>query len=130
MSTYLPEELRSRTKQADGNRCQYCLTSEANSGTPLTCEHITPRSKGGPTSFENVCRACRTCNEFKGDATSGVDPLTGEMVPLFNPRIQRWSDHFEWSADATKVEGLTPVGRATVIALRMNHPGHLPRRDR
>jgi hypothetical protein len=43
-------------------------------------------------------------------------------VPLFNPRAQRWNDHFAWSADATRVEGSTPVGRATVIALRMNQP--------
>jgi hypothetical protein len=50
-----------------------------------------------------------------------IDPLTGEKVPLFNPRTQRWDDHFAWSADAIRVEGMTPVGRATVVALRMNH---------
>lgn len=130
MATYLSEELRSRIKDADLDRCRYCLTCEANSGTPLTCDHIMPRCKGGSTSFENVCRACRSCNEFKGDATHAVDPLTGEPVPLFNPRTQGWSDHFTWSADATRVEGLTPVGRATVLGLRMNHPTIVAARDR
>ncbi|AGP35333.1 hypothetical protein [Sorangium cellulosum] len=43
-------------------------------------------------------------------------------MPLFNPRLHRWSDHFTWSVDATRVEGVTPSGRATVIALRMNRP--------
>lgn len=122
MSTYLPDDVRSRIHEADRDRCRYCLTCEANSGTPLTYDHITPRSRGGSTSFENVCRACRTCNEFKADAANAVDPVTGEVVPLFNPRTQRWDDHFGWSADATRVEGSTPIGRATVIALRMNHP--------
>ncbi|WP_434046777.1 MULTISPECIES: HNH endonuclease [Sorangium] len=59
VSTYVSELLRSRIEEADRRRCQTCLTSEANSGIPLTCDHITPVSKGGPTSFENVCLACR-----------------------------------------------------------------------
>lgn len=120
MSTYLSEQLRSQIEEADRRRCRYCLTSEVNSGIPPTYDHIRPVSKGGPTSFENVCLACRPCNEFKADATDSVDPLSGEAVSLFNPRTQRWSEHFAWSADTSRVEGTTPVGRATVIALRMN----------
>lgn len=46
----------------------------------------------------------------------------GEAVLLFNPRTQKWSEHFTWSLDAIKVEGMTAIGRATVIALRMNNP--------
>jgi len=66
--------------------------------------------------------ACRSCNEFKGDSTKVVDPLTGETVPLFNSRIQRWSEHFAWSPDVTRVERLTAIGQATVVRLRMNNP--------
>jgi hypothetical protein len=54
--------------------------------------------------------------------TQTDDPLTGEVVSLFNPRTQQWSEHFTWSFDARKVEGLTAIGRVTVIALRMNNP--------
>lgn len=85
MSVYIPESLRNRIVNSDQARCCYCLTSEANSGIPMTCDHIQPVSKGGETTFENVCLACRSCNEFKGDATDAVDPLTGETVSLFNP---------------------------------------------
>ena len=99
-----------------------CLTSEANSGISMTYDHINPRSKGGDTAFENVCLACRSCNEFKSDLTKVKDPLTGETVSLFNPRTQKWTEHFSWSLDSAKVEGLTAIGRATVAALRMNHP--------
>lgn len=122
MSTDLPESLRLQIETADRQRCCYCLTSEANSGIPMTYDHIQPRSKGGDTSFENICLACRSCNEFKGNLTQAIDPLTAELVPLFHPRQQQWSEHFVWSADGTRIEGLTLIGRATVVALRMNHP--------
>jgi hypothetical protein len=122
VSTYLPESLRLQIETADRQRCCYCLTSEANSGIPMTYDHIQPRSKGGDTSFENICLACRSCNEFKGNLTQAIDPLTAELVPLFHPRQQQWSEHFVWSADGTRIEGLTLIGRATVVALRMNHP--------
>ena len=121
MSTYISESLRNQILQADRARCCYCLTSEANSGIPMTYDHIQPISKGGETTFENVCLACRSCNEFKGDATEVVDPVTGETVRLFNPRTQTWSDHFAWSSDSAIVEGLTAIGRATVVRLRMNN---------
>ncbi|GAB4193000.1 MAG: hypothetical protein Fur006_37790 [Coleofasciculaceae cyanobacterium] len=51
----------------------------------MTHDRIYPRSKGGETTFENVCLACRSCNEFKADSTEAIDPLTGETVSLFNP---------------------------------------------
>jgi hypothetical protein len=83
---------------------------------------VQPRSKGGETTFNNLCLACRSCNEFKADATEAIDPLSGETTPLFNPRQQRWTEHFTWNYDGTKVEGLTSIGRATIVCLRMNNP--------
>jgi hypothetical protein len=56
--------------------------------------------------------------------------LTGEIVPLFNPRQQRWSEHFAWSADGTQITGLTIIGRATVVALQMNNATIIPARRR
>jgi HNH endonuclease len=130
VSSYIPESLKNQIEVTDKRRCCYCLTSEANSGIPMTFDHILPRSKGGATTFENLCFACRTCNEFKSDLTAAVDALTGEIVTLFNPRTQQWTDHFTWSQDSTRVEGLTPIGRATVAALRMNNPIVFAARDR
>ena len=78
----------------------------------------------------NRCAYCQT-----GEANCGI-PLTidhiqpGEIVPLFNPRAQSWSEHFRWSANATRVEGLTAIGRATIIALRMNREAILAIRAR
>jgi HNH endonuclease len=122
VSTYISENLKNQIISADVSRCCYCLTTEANSGIPMTYDHIQPVSKNGENSFNNLCLACRTCNEFKGDATEAIDPLSGETVSLFNPRTQGWSEHFSWSQDGTRVEGLTAIGRATIARLRMNNP--------
>jgi len=87
----------------------------------MTIDHVQPVSKGGMNTFDNLCLACRTCNEYKSDNTESIDPLTGELVALFNPRQQNWQEHFEWNSDASQIEGLTGIGRATVTALRMNN---------
>ena len=69
---------------------------------------------------ENLWLACTRCNDFKGERTDAEDPQTGDTVPLFNPRTQRWTERFSWSPDGTLIIGLTPIGRATVVALRFN----------
>jgi hypothetical protein len=46
-----------------------------------------------------------------------------KAVPLYNPREQRWDEHFSWSEDYLRITGLTPIGRATVEALRLNREG-------
>src|SRR5262249_45320693 len=56
---------------------------------------------------------------------TGSDSVSGEQVPLFHPRKHRWRDHFAWSEDGTEVLGLTPTGRATVVALHLNREGLL-----
>jgi len=84
-------------------------------------EHIVPIALGGASDEDNLWLACAWCNSFKGAQECGFDSQTGETVSLFNPRIQLWRDHFRWSADGVEIIGLTPIGRATVIALQMNN---------
>jgi len=79
-------------------------------------------SRGGKTTPANFWLACNKCNEFKSDLTHAEDPLTGRNVRLFNPRRQEWFEHFRWSEDGLKIEGLTPTGRATVAKLKLNRP--------
>ena len=121
---YLPTNLREQLLAADDRRCVYCHTTEANTGQPMTVDHIVPQAQGGPTTFDNLCFACRRCNEFKSSAITACDPLTGEIVPLFHPRTAyncEWGEHFAWDASGTRVIGLTAIGRATVVALNMNN---------
>jgi hypothetical protein len=71
----------------------------------------------------NLALACPRCNESKSDRVRFTDPMTGRNRPLFNPRTQRWQDHFRWSAeDAVLLDGKTGIGRATIACLQMNHP--------
>ena len=113
--------LRQRiTEQAD-YRCGHCLTSQKITGARMEIDHIIPESVGGGTTEDNLWLACSSCNEFKGAKTHTQDPVTGRRVHLFNPRKQRWRVHFTWSEDGTEIIGLTACGRATVIALQMNH---------
>jgi hypothetical protein len=85
---------------------------------PFEPDHIISEQHGGPTAMPNLALSCRYCNRFKGPNLAGVDPVTRRIVPLFNPRRNRWKAHFRWVGP--RVVGLTPLGRATVIVLRMN----------
>lgn len=42
------------------------------------------------------------------------------MVRLFNPRRDRWTDHFRWVEGGERIEGITDIGRAMVAALELN----------
>jgi hypothetical protein len=88
-------------------------------GQAMHVEHIHP---DGFDALENLCLSCPNCNLSKAQATAAPDPETGEIVPLFHPRIQSWSEHFEWIQKGQILRGLTPTGRATVVRLRMNQP--------
>ena len=69
----------------DGYTCQYC----ARRGTTrdLNLDHVMPRSRGGPMSWENVVCSCRVCNLKKGGRT----PPEANMRLLRRPVRPRWS---------------------------------------
>src|SRR5437763_6479972 len=116
----MPNARRARVREQAGQRCGYCLTSETLTGMPLEIDHIVPEALGGETTEDNLWPACSACNDFKGDRVAARDPLTGEWAALFNPRRQRWRTHFAWSEAGRHIVGLTPTGRATVVALHLN----------
>ena len=86
-------------------------------------EHITARQHGGGDVPENLALACHHCNLHKGPNLSGLDPQTGELTRLFNPRLDDWNEHF--AARGGEVIGLSTIGRTTVILLKMNEDGRL-----
>jgi len=83
-------------------------------------DHISPKSRGGLATLDNLAFACPWCNGFKRNATSDWDGTSGLRVRLFNPRIDTWRDHFRWSSNRLRILGRTDIGRATVRRLRMN----------
>ena len=119
----ISKRLKAQVTTRAGDRCEYCRCPAAYAPDPFSVEHIHPRSGGGATRLSNLALSCQGCNSRKYTATSAVDPATGESVPLFHPRQQKWRDHFTWTEDHSLVIGLTATGRATIDKLDLNRPG-------
>ncbi len=115
------EHVRTLVRNRAKNRCEYCLCHQDYVMGRLQVDHVHPIVKGGADIEDNLCLACELCNQHKWTKTGEIDPQTGERVSLFNPRTQNWAEHFAWSADGTKIIGLTACGRATVNALKLNN---------
>jgi hypothetical protein len=103
--------------------CEYCRSQVRFAIQPFSIEHIIPRSASGETGLDNLALSCQGCNNHKYNKTEGRDPVSGDTVPLYHPRKQRWSNHFAWNDDFTLIIGLTPTGRSTVEALQLNREG-------
>ena len=103
-----------------GHRCEYCHAPEAVFNLPLEVEHIVPVSRGGDDTAANWALACRACNLYKATHVSGNDPESFAIVRLFHPREDQWEDHFRVATESGELEGLTPIGRVTVVRLGMN----------
>jgi 5-methylcytosine-specific restriction endonuclease McrA len=58
----VPPVSRREVLRRDNHTCQYC-----GSTRHLTLDHVLPRSKGGPHTWDNVVTACEKCNAAKGD---------------------------------------------------------------
>jgi hypothetical protein len=106
-----------------GQRCEYCLMHQSLQGATFHIEHINPSSRGGSDNPDNLALACPRCNLLKSNRTEAADPDSGATMRLFNPRADRWADHFRW--EDYQIVGLTPIGRATAFALDFNHPRRL-----
>lgn len=120
MSEYIPAALARATVERADNRCEYCGLSQLGQEATFHVDHVRPVAEGGATALNNLALACVSCSLRKGARLTANDPETQQPAPLFNPRTDNWTDHFEW--DEYTVTGLTPTGRATVAALAMNRP--------
>jgi hypothetical protein len=110
---------RKQVYERAGGICEYCRTNEANTGIGMQVDHIDPQ---GGDRVDNLCLACANCNGSKHKAVMARDPTTQTLVPLFNPRTQVWTEHFEWADGSTRMHGKTPTGRATIERLQVNRP--------
>jgi hypothetical protein len=113
-------------RRAD-NRCEYCLLRQAHSNLTHHVEHIVAKQHGGSDDAGNLSFSCHRCNHHKGPNLTGIDPVTGELVPLYHPRQDKWAEHFAFQG--ARIEGRTPVGRATVHVLAMNDSRRLELRE-
>lgn len=112
-----------QVKERARHCCEYCLSQEDYSPDTFSVEHIIPLVKGGTNRLDNVANACQGCNNHKFVSIEAIDPLTGDLAPLYHPRQQEWEAHFAWNEDSTRIVPLTPSGRATVVKLELNRKG-------
>jgi hypothetical protein len=113
--------------QRAGSRCEYCQMLQADEPIPFEIDHIIAESHGGPTRASNLALACFLDNSYKGPNIAGIDPVTRQIVRLFHPRRHKWAWHFRWQGAV--LEGLTPIGRATIATLRVNFPHRVAHRE-
>lgn len=126
--SYVPAELRDLVVQRADGRCEYCRFPQDVSFFTFEMEHIIAEKHGGATDADNLALACPYCNRAKGTDIASLDPVSGELTPLFNPRVQEWDHHFRL-ADA-EIVPLTPVGRVTTSLLQLNDPNRIRERER
>jgi 5-methylcytosine-specific restriction endonuclease McrA len=120
MSERVATSLRGMVQARAGFRCEYCLIHEEDSHFAHQPDHVIARKHRGPTVDENLAWACYLCNLLKGSDIASVDLETGQIVRLFNPRVDNWADHFRL-ADG-QIVALTPIGRVTEHLLQFNQP--------
>jgi hypothetical protein len=98
--------------------CEYCLIAEEDTFFGCQIDHIISIKHGGETEADNLAYACAFCNRFKGSDIASVS-AKGVLVRFFNPRIDRWLDHFQ--LERLSIQPLTEIGEATARILRVNN---------
>ncbi len=108
----LPAFTRFNVFLRDYFTCQYC--GEASPAHDLTFDHVTPRSRGGHTTWENVVAACGPCNLRKGNRLArecGMAPRRAPVEPstwdlqnngrAFPPNFlhDSWRDFLYWDTE-------------------------------
>jgi hypothetical protein len=120
---HIPNELRRLVIRRAAERCEYCLLHQDDRPEAHQVDHVIALKHGGQTVSENLALACALCNNAKGSDIASIDPMTREVVPLYNPRTQRWREHFRLVG--SHIVGLTSTGRATVAMMQLNNEQRL-----
>jgi len=111
-------ELARAVRERAGDSCEYCRIPQFALPLPFQIDHIIAEQHGGETFLSNLALACPHCNRYKGPNIAGVDPESGQLVRLFHPRTDLWTEHLEFEVE--RILGKTPIGRAAVqVMLRL-----------
>lgn len=86
----------------DSGKCVYCGIAATS------IDHVVPRSRGGPHTWDNVVAACRRCNHAKADRTLAELGWRLRTIPQA-PRGTSWHLLSQGITDATWQEWLEPA---------------------
>lgn len=127
MSNRISSEIRQIVASRANNVCEYCLIAEDDAYFRFQVEHIISRKHGGSSDLENLALACVFCNRYKGSDIASLTPENGELVRFYNPRTDRWREHFR--LNGVLIEPLTEIGEATIRILQMSHDDQILERQ-
>ncbi len=125
--TYIPVGLRQHVYDRAQGCCEYCLIPELAVLFAHQVDHVIAEKHGGLTDTSNLALACALCNKYKGSDIASVDSECNDIVRLFNPRYDKWIEHFSL-ADA-EIKPLTAIGRVTANLLQLNRAERVAERD-
>lgn len=111
-------DLARRVRRRARYRCEYCQLPQSAVPIRHQVDHIIAEQHEGGDEPSNLALACAHCNRHKGPNLSGLAPVTRELTRLYNPRQDRWREHFAWQGAV--LIGLTAVGRTTIQVLAIN----------
>ena len=117
--SHIPAALRREVIERARDRCEYCHQPQSLSFAAHHIDHIVAEKHGGTTELFNLALACAICNKQKGSDIASIDPRTRQVVRLFHPRRDVWSEAFEVLGTGM-LRGRTAIGRATIEILRLN----------
>lgn len=118
--------LRLEIRMRACERCEYCLYPAAYGLSPFEVDHVIASKHGGETVSENLAWCCSMCNRHKGTDIASIDALSGQIIRLFHPRLDRWTEHFR--LDMGTIVPLTSIGRTTERLLLFNAPERIEER--
>ena len=127
MSSYISTELRRFVAERAAGLCEYCLIHESDTFLGCQVDHIISEKHGGATRADNLAYACTFCNRAKGTDIGSMASGSGNFVRFFNPRSDRWADHFELFG--AELRAFTDIGQATVRILAFNTLDRLQERQ-
>ncbi|MBF0353568.1 MAG: HNH endonuclease [SAR324 cluster bacterium] len=119
MKNYIPEDLRRLVASRSGFRCEYCLIEESDTFLGCEVDHIISLKHGGITEADNLAYACTFCNRKKGSDIGSILWETGAFIRFFNPRKDRWEDHFRW--EGFRIIPQSEIGEVTEQIIGFNH---------
>ena len=121
--TYITAELRRLVAARAEGICEYCLIAAADTYLGCQVDHIVSEKHGGLTDAGNLAYACVFCNRAKGSDIGSIHWESGQFVRFYNPRIDRWAEHF--TVSESRIDGLTQQGVVTALIFEMNYPNRV-----
>lgn len=118
MNRYLSAEVRQLVADRAHYLCEYCLIAEDDTYVGCEVDHIISLKHGGSSEAENLAYACFYCNRRKGSDIGSISQQSGQFSRFFNPRTDRWFDHFR--LNGSSIQPLTSIGEVTARIFNFN----------